>query len=294
MSLDLLRSILLGLLVLVLAAAAFVAGRMAGRAGSAASGGVVVEAGPQARAEAAGLVEAALSERFVGKHREALDHLRRARQINPNLRGVEYQIGLTHLDLGELDLAMASALRSIERGEETANARVLAAMSLLRRAPASGLTAEERGKIGELLAEARADDPLSPAPPYALGEFLRATGDPQGAAEAYRKALERTAKMDNVLISTVKAGLAGLRLDRGGDTPPFRPSRIAGVIPPEQLFFGAADALLRGDTSSARSLLEEARARLPAGVYRALLQDTFFQDYLPGGLLEEQVSSPQG
>jgi hypothetical protein len=100
--------------------------------------------------------------------------------------------------------------------------------------------------------------------------------------------------MDNVLICTVKAGLAGIRLDSRREGAPFRASRVAGVIPPEQLFFGAADALLRGDTSSARALLEEARQRLPADVYRALLQDTFFQDYIPPGLLDESGTSPQG
>jgi tetratricopeptide (TPR) repeat protein len=295
MSLDVLRSILLGLLVVLLAGTAFVVGRVTGGGGKAArSGADVVHVSAENRAKSAALVESALAERFVGRHREALDHLREARQLDPNLRGVEYQIGLTHLDLGEHDLAVSAAERSIEREEETANARVLAAMAMMRRAPAAAMTAVERAKILEYLGQARSDDPLSPAPPYALGEYYRAVGDPQAAGEAYQRALERTAKMDNVLICTVKAGLAGIRLDSRREGAPFRASRVAGVIPPEQLFFGAADALLRGDTSSARALLEEARQRLPADVYRALLQDTFFQDYIPPGLLDESGTSPQG
>ena len=59
------------------------------------------------------------------------------------------------------------------------------------------------------------------------------------------------------------------------------------MAPPEQLFFGAADALLRGDRDQAAGYLRTVRERIPEPVFKALLQDSFFQDYLVPGLLEE-------
>jgi hypothetical protein len=62
---------------------------------------------------------------------------------------------------------------------------------------------------------------------------------------------------------------------------------INGVWPPEQLFFGAADALLRGDNAAAAEFLGEARTRLPEEVFQAMLQDSFFQDYLDPSILAD-------
>lgn len=112
--------------------------------------------------------------------------------------------------------------------------------------------------------------------------------------EAYRKALQRVAKSDGVIISTVKAGLAGLRMNQQTSGPPLSTPRVAGVSPPEQLFFAAADALLRGDTPAALGFLREARGRVSDPVYKALLQDSFFQDYLPTGIQDLQTTTPQG
>jgi hypothetical protein len=60
------------------------------------------------------------------------------------------------------------------------------------------------------------------------------------------------------------------------------------------LFFAAADALLRGDQQAALGFLREAQGRVSDPVYKALLQDSFFQDYLPSRSLELQTTPPQG
>jgi hypothetical protein len=59
---------------------------------------------------------------------------------------------------------------------------------------------------------------------------------------------------------------------------------VNGIYPPEQLFFGAADALLRGDQGLAADYLRQGRERLPEPLFEALMQDSFFQDYLPDGM----------
>jgi hypothetical protein len=64
------------------------------------------------------------------------------------------------------------------------------------------------------------------------------------------------------------------------------------VLPPEQLFFGAADALLRRDPEVAAGCLREVRTQLPEDLFEALLQDSFFHDHLPAGILADPRESP--
>jgi hypothetical protein len=121
-------------------------------------------------------------------------------------------------------------------------------------------------------------------PHYVVAEFYRFAGQPELAVDAYRRALERVSKSDSIMVSTVKAGLAGLRLHHEADSPPLKLQSVNGIYPPEQLFFGAADALLRGDQGLAADYLQQAREGLPEPLFEALMQDSFFQDYLPDGI----------
>ena len=184
-------------------------------------------------------------------------------------------------------MADNAARLSVDNGEEISNAQALRGWILLEKARADGTVAAQGAGILTLLEEARVTDPLNPMPFYIMGEYYRADGRPALAVDAYQRALERVSKTDSFLVTTVKAGLAGLRLDHRADNPPLKLNVINGVLPPEQLFFGAADALLRGDNAAAAGFLGEARTRLPEEVFQALLQDSLFQDYLDPSILTE-------
>jgi hypothetical protein len=83
-------------------------------------------------------------------------------------------------------------------------------------------------------------------------------------------------------------------LEKSRRDPSLKFQEINGVLPPEQLFFGAADSLLRGNNEGAAGYLQEAKTRLPEKVFQALLQDSFFQDYpLPGILNGPLEPDPQ-
>jgi tetratricopeptide (TPR) repeat protein len=248
----------------------------------------IVDEVPSAdRQAAADAVEAALAARFTGSNREALGHLEDARRLYPAKRGLAYQFGLTYLDLGDYEQAEASAKRSVERDEETSNAQALRGLILLQKARAEGRVAAKEPEIMARLRESRETDPLNPMPLYIMGEAYRAAGRPELAVDPYRRALERVSKTDSYLVTTVKAGLAGLRLNHKQSDPPLKLQEINGVLPPEQLFFGAADALLRGDKAAASGYLAEARTRMPAKTFEALLQDSFFQDYLDAPIVSD-------
>ena len=288
MWLEALRLFLYGLVVLSLAGIAFVAGAFTAKKLENPPMVKIVDEVPSAdRQAAADAVEAALAARFTGSNREALGHLEDARRLYPAKRGLAYQFGLTYLDLGDYEQAEASAKRSVERDEETSNAQALRGLILLQKARAEGRVAAKEPEIMARLRESRETDPLNPMPLYIMGEAYRAAGRPELAVDPYRRALERVSKTDSYLVTTVKAGLAGLRLNHKQSDPPLKLQEINGVLPPEQLFFGAADALLRGDKAAASGYLAEARTRMPAKTFEALLQDSFFQDYLDASIVND-------
>ncbi len=286
MWLGVLRSVLFGLVAVLLVAAAFVAGAVTGRK-SAASKFVPgpVEVRAEERELARGLAEAGLAARFAGREGEALGYFDEARRHDPTLRGLDYQRALTLLKLGEYDEAAQAARRSIDNGEESGNARALLGLIALERSRGAGGVAAAGDEIRRHVEEARQADPLNPMPLYVLAEFHRAAGEPEQAVEAYRRALERVSQSDSILISTVKAGLAGMRLNFSPASLRYKLQEMNGVAPPEQFYFAAADALLRGDKETATGYLEQVRGQVPSTVFKTLLQDSFFQDYLSGGMV---------
>lgn len=290
MWLEVLRAVLYGMVVLTLAGIAFVAGAFTAKKLAKPPPVVVVEEVPaEDRAAAKELLEEALAARFVGRHSEALSLLGQARSRHSSMRGLEYQFALTYLDLEDYEAADERARRSVDRDEETSNAQALRGLILLEKSRRDGSVASQGTEILARLQESRESDPLNPMPLYVMGEYYRAAGRPELAVDAYQRALERVSKTDSYLVTTVKAGLAGLRLNYRRGDPPLKLQEINGVLPPEQLFFGAADSLLRGDNEGAAGYLQEAKTRLPEKVFQALLQDSFFQDYLAPGILTDPL-----
>lgn len=288
MWMHVLRSVLYGLVVLILAGVALLAGIITAKKTEQAPPLITVTAvPPEERAAARELVEQALAARLAGNHSVALASLEQARAHDPAMRGLDYQFTLTYLDLGKFEPADQAARRSVDRGEERSSAQALRGSILLEKSRAEGKVAAAGTEILTHLEESRATDPLNPMPLYIMGEYYRADGRPGLAVEAYRRALERVSKTDSFLVTTVKAGLAGLRLNYQADHPPLKLRKVNGVLPPEQLFFGAADALLRGDHGAAAGFLREAKTRMPEEVFASLLQDSFFQDYLEASILED-------
>lgn len=288
-----LQRTLLAVTALIVAGTLFLAGAWAGKKFTEKPAPVAAEeVSPGAEAKARAFVEAALSSRFHGNHREALQFLEEARRYDSNLRGLDYQFGLTHLDLADFPASEASAKRSITRGEEVGNAHALLALVALESARAAGKPATAEPAVLESFANSREADPLNPAPHYVLAEFYRATGRPGLAVESYRKALERASSSDSILVATIKAGLSGLRLDHTAASPPYEPQVVDGETPPEQLVFGAADAVLRGDKEKAVGYLKRVRQRIPGPVFQALLKDPLFEDYLAPGTISAETDPP--
>lgn len=282
MWIEVLRAVLYGMVVLMLAGIAFVGGAYTAKKTAKPPPAPIVDVVPaEDRAAAKELLEEALAARFAGRHAEALSLLEQARSRNPSMRGLEYQFALTSLDLGDYEAADDHARRSADRKEEQSNAQALRGLILLQKSRKDGTVDANGAEILAHLRDSRESDPLNPMPLYVMGEYYRSAGRPELAVDAYQRALERVSKSDSYMVTVVKAGLAGLRLNYRRGDPPLKLQEINGVLPPEQLFFGAADALLRGDNPAAVGYLEEAKTRLPEKLFQALLQDSFFQDYLP-------------
>ena len=281
---------LYALVVLMLAGIAFVAGVFTAKKTERPPVTVLVEEVPAERRKAArDAVEAALAARFAGRHEVALGHLEEAARQDATLRGLDYQFALTQLDLRNFEAARTAARRSAEKNEEKSNAQALTGLIALESVRDSGAAESVREEVLAAVESSRETDPLNAMPLYVLAEFYRAAGQPDLAVDAYRRAIERVSKTDSIMVTTVKAGLAGLRLNYRPGAAAFKPKDINGIYPPEQLFFGAADALLRGDREQADNYLRQVRRQLPGPLFEALLQDSFFQDFPPG----DSLTNPQ-
>lgn len=231
------------------------------------------------------LVEEALTARFEGRNGKAVELLDEAALADPSLTGLDFQRGLAFFFDGNFDSAEAAAKVSLAKNDGAAGAYALLVMCAAGRA-ARGETTDPR-QVEEWARSARAKDPLAPFVHYAMGEYARAVGQPREAVEHYRRALERVSAADSYLVATVKAGLSGLRLGQDSDPKPVMPSIADENVPPEWLFFAAGQALLDGDPETARVFLERARKVVRPEIFSALLKDSFFQDFLPEGMLTD-------
>lgn len=283
MWLTVLRRILFSLALLFLCGAAFFLGALVARSTGRDTRPLELPARPpEELRRARDSVEKALAARFEGDNEKALRLFDEAAAADASLRGLEYQRGLTQFFAGRFGEAEGSARSSLKAGEQTANAYALLVMCAAGRARAGEKT--DPREIAEWAEAARSADPLGPFVYYARGEYARATGRPGEAVEDYRRALERVSAADSFLVATVKAGLSALRLREDSGPKPVMPSIDDENVPPEWLFFAAGEALLVGDRPAAQAFLGRAQKVVRPEIFSALLKDSFFQDYLPGGI----------
>lgn len=280
MWLGVLRTVLYSLAAITVCAVAFVAGIVVARQTAKPPRPLELPTTPAEQVKRAKeLIEEALAARFEGDNTKAIQLFDEAAALDGSLKGLDYQRGLSFLFSGDFPNAEAAANASLAKGEEAANARALLVICAAGRAR-SGETTDPK-QVEEWFREARAKDPLSSFVHYAMGEYNRAVGQPRAAVDNYRRALERVSAADSYLVATVKAGLSKLRLRQSSDPKPFMPSIDDPAVPPEELFFAAAQALLDGDTATARAFLDRAEKVVRPEIFSALLKDSFFQDFLP-------------
>lgn len=288
MWLTVLRRILFALALLLLCGVFFFTGALVARSNAPDTRPLELPTIPPEQARRAlELAEEALTARFAGDHEKALRLFGEAASADPSLQGLDYQIGLTQFFAGRIVEAEAAAQAALAAKQQTANAYALLVLCAASRARA-GETTDPVG-VEEWARQAHTKDPLAPFVHYAMGEYTRAIGQPRAAVEHYRKALERVSAADSLLVSSVKAGLADLRVRQTSGKEYVAPEKDLRMLPPEELFFGAARSLLDGDEEKAKVFLERAREVLRPEVFSALLKDSFFQDFLP----EDTFTNPQ-
>lgn len=286
MWLQTLQRILFGIAVLLLCGVGFFAGGLVAK--SQVGGMRPLElpvTSPEDVKRARALAEEALAARFDGDNPRALQLFGDASLADPSFAGMEYQRGLTLLFSGDFAGAEEAAGVSLSRKEAVADSHALLVMCAARRAAAGETT--DPAKVADWAEKAKLADPIAPFIHYALGEYARATGHPAEAVEHYRKALDRVSSSDSYLVAGVKAGLSGIRLQQSTGAKFVMPKEKGDSVPPEDLFFAAAQALLDGDKVVAVTCLERARNVVSPEVFSALMKDSFFQDFLPEGSLQD-------
>lgn len=231
------------------------------------------------------LAEEAFAARFDGNNSKAQQLFSDAALADPSFAGLEYQRGLALLFAGDFVGAEEAAGASLSRNEAVADSYALLVMCAAGQAGAGKTT--DQVKVADWAEKAMQEDPIAPFIHYALGEYARATGHPTEAVEHYRRALDRVSPSDSYLVAGVKAGLSGMRLQQNTGAKFVMSEGSGRFAPPEHLFFAAAQALLDGDQAVAAVFLERARKVVPPEIFSAFLKDSFFQDFLPEGSLQD-------
>ena len=230
------------------------------------------------------VLEQAINAQLKGEVVKARELYEEALRLQPNLKGVDYQLGV--LAYQERDYARARV--HLER----------AAVGTQAMASASGLlgviAAQEQRYDDAFAAFARAAElaPGDAQPFFNWGEALREAGRPAEAVEQFRKAVQR--RPDDPLF-TLKLNLARIQ---SGQTEAVaaEAAQQLQLDPPtgDWLMVGAALAIERGDVARAKQLLGQAREAMGRTLFIGMLQDEVFQRHreMPElkSLLQERIA----
>ncbi len=287
--------LIIALLVLTTSFGLFLLGRYQAKLAREPAALFVSSVSPERQQLARDLAEAAFSAGFAGEWDRAIELFKQARETDPDLRGIDLQLARCEYERGDYAAAEVFAQRSLDREESECSSHLLLARAALAKAQQAGSLNLALEPVMARLEMARRADPTNPEPFFHLAEVHRLKGQPAEALLAYQRAVERLPGTDNLFIATVKAGLSGLRLHAGDEARPVLTVPESGPVPPEQLYFAAADALLRNKVEEGEALLQRVRPHVPAGTFQALLKDSFFLDYLPAEAMQRlQEPSKQG
>ena len=153
--------------------------RLAKQAGGEVSAAVSVVS-PEQKAEALRLIDEAVRAKYEGRTNEALRIAQRARAVDPSVRGVDIlagEIAIESPDLEKRREALLAANRALDRGEDTAGARLILALGTWQEhdgESVAGFTAKTRAL--RRIEEAADEHPSEPALHFFWSEILATFG----------------------------------------------------------------------------------------------------------------------
>lgn len=220
---------------------------------------------PLALKELQQAIQSQLQQDFPG----ARAHYEAARKLDPELKGIDYQLAVVAFNENDLAAAKTMAEKSIASAQEVSACHLLLGV-MAGQAKDYPLSVSEFEKAAEA-------NPANPNPYYNLSETYREQGDPKKAIEALRKAMQRNPADP---LYPLKLRLA--RIEAGEDESLDKETSEQLRLPSpagDWLLTAAAIALKRGFYPEAASLLDQSRQAMQSVLFFAMLQDPVFLKY---------------
>jgi len=222
-----------------------------------------------------------------GNPREALRFFQKAQDHQSSLPGIDYLLAVASKGCGERALAEQAASRAVSKKEMADEAQVLLAQLALENSAAGG----ETDKIVDPTASAEvefrrfaAQHPSDARIYCTWGDLLRSRGSYRSAAEILRKGVIRADPSGDRAFLSAKMMLA-----RFQNEPSHAAPSLSGItaMTGEQALLAALAALQNKQPGDAVLFLERAREFYSPVIFRELMKDSAFEEYLSAPAMQE-------
>jgi tetratricopeptide (TPR) repeat protein len=227
------------------------------------------------------LLDKAFGEMGQGDYRQAMEDFQKVQDNQPALTGLDYLIAESAYRAGEEEIAREKAASAISKDESADNARVLIALMNLNK---TGRLQQEETQFADPKVTAETEiHHFAAAHPsdariYILwGDLLRAEGSYRTAGDMFHKGVLRASPEEARELLSAKEQLARLQNDPASTVP-----SLSGLtaMTAEQSLAAALTALQQHKSEDAAAFMERARDLYSPEVFRELMEDAAFTDYL--------------
>ena len=220
-------------------------------------------------------LDKALSNLRAGDARRALDQLILLEHEAPAASSLTYLVALASVRAGDMATASEKADQSVAKRERISDSLALKALLETQNPSASTRFGDPRVRAETYLRQAMIEDEANPFPYVELAMLLRSQKRDGEAMRLLEGARSRLNPADSPAV--VDAAIALLNLQNLPD------NELPASINPDKdvaaLFSTAYIAMRKGGFARAAALLATARDRLPADLYRYLVNDPAMREY---------------
>jgi len=252
------------------------------------------EIAPSPEAEA--LVDTAFAELNGGDFRKAFLAFQKVQSAQSTFPGIDFLLGNSALQAGEVTLAKESLERSIIKGEMDAEAHVLMSLITLdesennknQRGPNGGQITDPLVTAESELRRYASSHPSTASIYRKWAEIHRQRGSYRTAADLLHKAVLRADAADDISFLSAKETLTKLQNQPAKEAPSLATiTSLSG----EQAMGAALGALQNKSGSDAVFFLERAKEYFPPRVFEELMKDSAFDEYRSESKLEKFLKS---
>ena len=247
-------------------------------------------------AESDALVDSGFAELSGGDSHKAFLHFQKVQEAQGMIPGIDFLVGNSALQAGEVTLAKESLGHAISKNEMDDEARVLMALITLEESDKNkdqrGLNA---GRMADPLVTAESElrryastHPMNSSIYRKWAEIHRQRGSYRTASDLLHKAVIRADLDNNISLLSAKEILTKLQDQPAKEVPSLA---IITSMSGEQAMGAALSSLQNKSGSDAVFFLERAREYYPPRVFNELMKDTAFDEYRADPKLEKFLKS---